>query len=222
MNDTILVIAPHMDDEVLGVGGTIAKHVAAGDKVTVCVLANRAYDNEYDEELIEEEKADASAAKDVLGYGELRFLGLPDEQLDRAIIEVIKPLETVYKEVNPDVVYTCHRGDPHQDHRAVFEASLVPTRPISSSPPERVLVYEVPSSTDQSPPYPEFQFTPNVYEDISDHLDTKIEAMAQYERESREFPHPRSAEGIRTSAKKRGIEVGFTAAEAFSLLREKR
>jgi LmbE family N-acetylglucosaminyl deacetylase len=78
----------------------------------------------------------------------------------------------------------------------------------------------VPSSTDQVPPYPEYQFVPNVYVDVEGYLETKIEAMAQYERESREYPHPRSAEGIRTYAKKRGMEAGITAAEAFSLLRE--
>lgn len=222
MSDDVFVIAPHMDDEVLGVGGTIAKHVANGDHVTVCVLANRAYDNEYHEDLIREEKEATWAAKEVMGYDDLHFLDLPDEQLDRGVIDVIKPLEAVYEEVNPNVVYTCHRGDPHQDHRAAFEASLVPSRPISASPPDRVLVYEVPSSTDQSPPYAEFQFAPNVYTDVSDYLETKVEAMAQYERESRTFPHPRSSEGIRVYAKKRGMEIGYEAAEAFSLLRERR
>lgn len=222
MTDSVFVIAPHMDDEVLGVGGSIAKHVQAGDDVTVCVLANRAYDNEYHDDLIEEEKEATRAAKEVLGYDELHFLDLPDEQIDRAVIDVIKPLESVYEKVDPDVVYTCHRGDPHQDHRVAFEASLVPSRPISDSPPDRVLVYEVPSSTDQSPPYPEYQFAPNVYTNVSDHLDTKIEAMRQYERESREFPHPRSPEGIEVYARKRGMEVGYEAAEAFSLLRERR
>jgi len=219
MTDDVLVIAPHMDDEVLGVGGTIAKHVAGGDRVSVCIIANRAYANEYHEDLIEEEKAATRTAKEVLGYDELYFLDLPDEQLDEKVIDVIKPLETVYENVSPDVVYTCHRGDPHQDHRAVFEASLVPTRSISSNSPERVLVYEVPSSTDQSPPYPEYQFLPNVYVNIEEYLEQKVEALSRYDRESRVFPHPRSPKGIRTYARKRGMEAGYEAAEAFSLLR---
>lgn len=222
MTQTVFVVAPHMDDEVLGVGGSIARHVAEGDSVEVCVLANRAYGNEYHDKLIEEEKEAAREARDLLGYDELHFLDLPDEQLDSKLIEVIKPLETVYEKVDPDVVYTCHRGDPHQDHRAAFHASLVPTRAVSESPPDRVLVYEVPSSTDQAPPFLEYRFAPNVYVDIAEHVETKVEAMCRYERESREFPHPRSPEGIRTYAKKRGMEVGYEAAEAFELLRARR
>ncbi len=219
----VLVIAPHMDDEVLGAGGTIVKHVAQGDRVCVCIAANRAYGHRYSRAAIEKERQAARRAQKILGYHEARFLDLPDEQLDRAVIEVIVPLERVYDATRPDIVYTCHRGDVHQDHRAVFEASMVVCRPMQRHRPRRLLSYEVPSSSDQAPPFADRRFLPNCYEVLtSTQLATKIDALRCYERESRDFPHPRSAEGIATYAKTRGMEAGSKAAEAFMIIRELR
>lgn len=216
----ILVIAPHMDDETLGVGGTIAKHVQQGDAVTVCICANRAYGHQYLAPVIAQEEEAARRAREILGYQNVRFLNLPDEQLDKKIIDIIIPLEQVCEEIAPEIVYTCHRGDGNQDHQAVFKASMVACRAIGRSRPRRLVCYEVPSSTDQVPPFQEFQFAPNFYVDIKAQLNTKIEAMKCYERESRAFPHPRSPEGITVYAKKRGIEIGYEAAEAFMILRD--
>lgn len=217
----VLVIAPHMDDEVLGMGGTIAKHVQRGDEVTVCVVTNRAYEHRYDDVAIQREQEAAQRAQAVLGYHALRFLGLPDEQLDRALIDVIVPLERLYAQVKPDAVYTCHRGDLHQDHRAAFEATMVVCRALNRHRPQRLLCYEVPSATDQAAPFSERQFIPTVYELMApEQLEKKVAAMRCYQREVRSFPHPRSPEGIVTYARRRGIEVGGEAAEAFMAVRE--
>lgn len=216
----VLVIAPHMDDETLGMGGTIAKHVAQRDTVVVCICANRAYDHQYSETAIAQEESAAREAKKVLGYQDVRFLNLPDEQLDGRLIDVIVPLEKVCDEVAPDIVYTCHRGDTNQDHQAVFKATMIVCRSLARSRPDRLLCYEVPSSSDQAPPFLESQFAPNYYVDIGPHLDKKIKALSCYQRELRAFPHPRSPEGIATYARKRGVEVGCEAAEAFMVVRE--
>lgn len=217
----VLVIAPHMDDEVLGVGGTIAKHVEERDFVAVCFVANRAYGHEYDASTIEREQNAARQAQRILGYHESRFLNLPDEQLDRGTIDIIVPLERACDELRPEIVYTCHRGDPHQDHQAVFKASMVLFRAISSHGPRRLLCYEVPSSTDQAAPFAELQFMPTTHVYIPPHrLQKKLDALQCYERESRAYPHPRSCDGVLAYARKRGIEVGLEAAEAFMVLRD--
>lgn len=216
----VLVIAPHMDDEVLGPGATIARHVAQGDEVAVCIVANRAYDHRYESDAIEAEKAAMARAKKILSYHHLYFLDLPDEQLDRAVIEIVKPLERVFAEMHPERVYLCHRGDLNQDHRAVFHAGLICSRPYSSHRVKQVVCYEIPSTTEQGAIFAETAFLPNYYVNIEQFLDTKIKAFSEYQREVREFPHPRSSKALRALAIKRGTEVGLSAAEAFVLLRD--
>lgn len=217
---SVLVIAPHMDDEVLGCGGTIARHVASGDRVTVCVAANRAYGHAYDPAHIEREKAACARAREVLGYQELVFLDLLDEKLDQGLIDVIVPLEAVIERVRADVVYLPSDADLNQDHRAVFEATLVGCRPFAPHLVHTLRVYETPSSTDQRPAGAGRPFLPNYYVDVEATLAQKVSAMACYEAESRAFPHPRSPQGITALARKRGMEARMQAAEAFCVLRD--
>ena len=216
----VLIIAPHMDDEVLGCGGTIVRHLSRGDSVTVCIVANRAYEHKYIHELIEREKQATRKAQSILGYQELIFLDCNDEQLDHRQIDLIVPIEKVLQAEKPQVVYLPHRGDLNQDHRAVFEATRVACRPFASHRVDRLVVYEVPSSTDQVPGLNEWPFLPNHHVDIHEVLGDKIAAMGCYEAEGREFPHPRSHKGIEILAQKRGMEVGMQAAEAFMVLRD--
>ena len=220
MAQQILVVAPHMDDEVLGCGATICRHVKKGDRVTVLIVANRAYGHRYDEELIQKEKECTQAAQKVLGYQDLIFLDLPDECLDQSQIEIIKAMEAVLSGAEPDVVYLPNRGDNNQDHRSVFTAARIVFRSHSADKTPALRVYEVPSSTDVVPCFSEFNFQANLYVDVTEYLSLKIRAMACYEKESRVYPHPRSPEGIEVSAKKRGIEVGLSAAEAFMVIRD--
>ncbi|SVB98669.1 uncharacterized protein METZ01_LOCUS251523 [marine metagenome] len=216
----VLVIAPHMDDEVLGCGGTIIRHVDSGDHVTVCIVANRAYNHKYDQNLIEQEKGCCKKAKEILSYQDLIFLDLYDEKLDQSQIDIIIPLEEVVTKCKPEVVYAPHRGDLNQDHRAVFEAARVVCRPNAGHRVTTLRAFEVPSSTDQVPEALEWPFFPNYYVNVKSSLEQKIEAMACYSKESKPFPHPRSAEGLRVYAQKRGMEVGVEAAEAFVVLRD--
>ena len=216
----VLVIAPHMDDEVLGCGGTIIRHVDSGDHVTVCIVANSAYNHKYDQNLIEQEKGCCKKAKEILSYQDLIFLDLYDEKLDQSQIDIIIPLEEVVTKCKPGIVYAPHRGDLNQDHRAVFEAARVVCRPNAGHRVTTLRAFEVPSSTDQVPEALEWPFLPNYYVNVKSSLEQKVEAMACYSKESKPFPHPRSAEGLRVYAQKRGMEVGVEAAEAFVVLRD--
>jgi len=148
----VLVIAPHMDDEVLGCGGTIARHVESGDNVFVCFIAHRVYNHQFNDERNEVEKKHANRAKEVLNYKGPVFLGLNDERLDTCIQDIIIPLEGYISKVKPDVVYSPFYGDNNQDHRAVFDAVRVVIRPSTADFVKRFLVYEILSSTEQSPP----------------------------------------------------------------------
>jgi len=217
----VLVVSPHMDDEVLGVGGTIARHVHVGHEVYVCFIAHRIYERKYDKIRNQKEVEHALDAKNTLGYKEAEFFSLNDERLDSCIQDIIIPLEDSIFKIKPDIVYSPFYGDNHQDHRAVFQAVRVAIRPSAKVTPKKWLLYETPSSTDQSPPLAENAFLPNYYVDISLFIDKKLMAYKCYKNEERGLPHPRSEEAIRILASRRGIESGFNAAESFMILREK-
>ncbi|HAG10139.1 MAG TPA: hypothetical protein DCK76_01825 [Desulfotomaculum sp.] len=217
----VLVIAPHMDDETLGAGGAITKHVTAGDQVTVCFIANRAYNHVYDNCMIQKQKEAALKSKEILGYNEAIFFDLNDEQLDEKTINILVPLEKLITELRPEIIYLNHRGDTNQDHSSVFKAGIIAARTFANPYLKRILCYEILSSTDQAPPFQEYGFLPNYYVNIEDFIQQKINALKCYEDELRIFPHPRSVDGVVTLAKKRGMEIGYQYAEAFSLVREK-
>ena len=209
-----------MDDEVLGCGGTIARHVDAGDDVHVSVVCNRAYDHSYDTTAIDAEKLSADEARLVLGYQGLRFLDLPDEKLYAHLQETITGIEQVVDDIQPEIVYTAFGGDLHQDHRTVAHAVSIVLRASAAPSVRRALAFEIPSGTDQALPGGGDTFTPTVFVDIVAQLDRKIGAMRAYSREMREFPHPRSLDMLTAKARSRGAQAGLAAAEAFVLLRE--
>ena len=211
--ERVLVIAPHTDDEVLGAGGAIIKHVENSDYVCVCFVAIR------DKPSKRVQHSEAYGAKQVLGYNDAKFLDLPDGYLDERIIDIIEPLEKVYKAVTPTIVYTCNGTDTNQDHQAVFKATNIVCRPHASTL-KKLFSYEVPSSTDQMPKAAS-AFTPNYYNVLSNmYVMQKEMAMKKYKSELRDYPNPRSIEGLNIYAKFRGLEVNHEFAEAYMLLRE--
>lgn len=217
----ILVISPHMDDETLGCGGTIAKHVGSADKAHVCFIAHRIYNHQFNKQKNDIEKKHALKAKQILRYKEAIFFDLSDERLDGCIQDIIIPLENYLLKLKPDIVYCPFYGDNNQDHRAVFDALRVALRPASTNFLSDVLMYEVPSSTEQSPPIKDNAFLPNYYVDITEYIEKKVKAFKSYETEKRSYPHPRSEKAIKILAAKRGTEIGFKYAEAFMILRRK-
>jgi LmbE family N-acetylglucosaminyl deacetylase len=224
MRERVLVLAAHPDDETLGVGGTIVRHLNQGDAVRVVVLTDGVTSHHN---VKEPQRQAARSAMLVLGVEDLHLEDLPDQRLDSLpLLEVIRVIEKHARDFEPTVVYTHHRGDSNQDHRVVFEASLVAFRPKPSSSVRRLMCYEVPSSTDWGPPFEDWAFLPNVFVDIRDQLDQKVVAFEQYSSTHRSevmpYPHPRSLESVRLFAKARGSSVGFEAAEAFVLVRELR
>lgn len=211
MSGKVLIIAPHADDEILGAGGTIAKHIENGDEVSVVIIADR-------KNLALEQRIQAQEAQKILGYQNLHFLGLRDERLDGYAVDIIKPLEGVYEKIKPKTVYIPHKGDYNLDHRAVFKASMVACRIFQKHPPNKILSYEAPSSTNQGLMEP---FTPNSYNTLShEQLTLKIDAFNVYDAEQRGLPNPRNEDGIANIAINRGMDCGESFAEAFVMLRE--
>lgn len=216
----VLAIAPHPDDEVLGCGGTIAKHVLSGEQVYLCIVT-QVYTPEWPEHEIKERKEEALKASGILGIKKTYFSNLPAVKLDTiSQKELNQVIAQIVGKVQPEVIYVPHRGDVNRDHQLVFDAAMVAIRPQPGTVIRRVLCYETLSETEWAAPFAEHAFIPNVYVDISETLEIKLRAMSAYKLELREFPHPRSLEAISTLAKRRGASIGVRAAEAFVLIRE--
>lgn len=220
----ILVIAAHPDDEVLGCGATIGKHVQAGDKVHVVILAEgvTSRDPRRQQEMragdLSALAKEAHAANETLGVSSLTLHNFPDNRMDSVDrLEVIKVVEGFIDRFRPEVVYSHHSGDLNIDHRIIHEAVVTGCRPVSNHPVKALLFFEVLSNTEWQIPGSASVFAPNWFVDVSKTLDVKLNALERYGSEIRSWPHPRSIDGVRHLARLRGASAGLDAAEAFML-----
>lgn len=208
----ILVIAPHPDDEVLGMGATIKKMTNKNNRVHLCVVSEGATAQYKDKKMIQVRKNACIRSGKILGVSSIDFLEFPDMRLDSVPqLEINQNIEKIIKRYKPKIVYTSPFNDLNKDHQKVFESTLVATRPLSSSV-KQILCYEIPGLTN-------IPFNPTVYENITKEFSSKIKAFKQYDSEVMEFPHPRSVKSIENLAIQRGIESGLKQAEAFQLIR---
>ncbi len=216
----VLVVAPHPDDEVLGVGGTILHHLAQGDAVHV-VVCTRGEAARFGAEQVDTVQRESRQVHAFLGVTGSHFLDLPAARLDTVPgADLNAALAEVFEKVRPDTVYVPHAGDVHRDHQLVFQAAMVCARPIAAAYPSRILAYETVSETNWHAPPITPAYIPNVYVDVSAHLDQKLEACGMYASQIQPPPHERSLEAIRALATLRGHTVHVAAAEAFMLVRE--
>lgn len=217
----VLVIAPHPDDETLGCGGTLLKHVAAGDSVS-WVIVTKAYEPRWPKDVIERRERQIEQVSAAYGFANRFRLTFPAARLDTVPLEdLLAAINEIVTKVKPDWIYTVHAGDIHSDHRVVFDATMSAVKSFNSGV-SRLLSYETISSTDAMPPAPSTVFLPNVYCDITPYLERKLEIMSLYEGEVHPYPLPRALESIRALARFRGATVATEYAEAFMLLRELR
>lgn len=216
----VLVIAPHPDDEIIGVGGTIAKRANDGDEVYVCVVT-KGKPPIFNDEFIEQGRKECRKADKKLGVKETIFLDFPAVMLETVPrYEFNGKISEVVNSIKPDEVYIPHRGDMQIDHQMVVDAAMVAVRPRGNNYPKRVYAYETLSETGWNIPNIVNEFIPTVYEDITDTYEVKLEAMAIFESQLSAFPEARSIGAIEALAKYRGATVSVKVAEAFSLVRE--
>ena len=216
-NSRIVVISPHLDDEVLGLGGSISKLAKEGHEVFVIFAAYRKYKNKINKKRIELDQKKAIKAQKILGYKKAIFLNLEDEALHSNFNILLSKLEREIGKINPSHLFCCFSQDNNQDHRTIYNVARIIFRWTSGI--ENVYLYETPSSTEMSPSYQSNLFVPNLFIDISNHIDKKISALKCYDNELKIFPHARSVEGVKTYAKFRGMSCGLKNAEAFMVLR---
>ena len=168
---------------------------------------------------IEIRKKHARQALGIIGIKKMRFLDLPDNELDTVpFLKIVKEVEKEIISTRCDVIFTHHYNDLNIDHRLAYEATITAARPLYNSRVSSIISFEAISSTDWRRPY---KFNPNMYVDISSQLKLKLKALNAYKNEIRKYPHPRSMEMVQTVAKRWGSLYGFKAAEAFEIVMTK-
>lgn len=208
----ILVFAPHNDDEVLGVGGTIKRFANERHAVFVCEVTSGPNAVQL--------QANARQAHRILGVRQSIFLGFPVGKLRTMNqMELNEAVSGVIRQTEPEVVFLPFWGDMHQDHREVTESALVALRPIGDYSVREVYLYETLSETGWHMPDASHSFMPNTWVDITETLPDKLAAMRCYESQLLPYPHPRSEDAIRALAQCRGASMGFPYGESFMQIR---
>lgn len=220
MPKKILVIAPHPDDETLGVGGTIAKYAEQGYVVIVLTVSGH-LPPLYPDGAFQETLEEANQAYKILGVTESIFLKLPATFLGQEpVSEFNKKINDVVEQFTPEIVFIPY-PDRHVDHRLVFDAALVATRPVNHGKKiEIVAAYETLSETHWNAPHIEPNFTPNWVVDITEQINKKEDALNCYSSQIPDFPGPRSVEAMKALAVFRGTQAGFAYGEGFHIIRQ--
>jgi N-acetylglucosamine malate deacetylase 1 len=224
----VLIVAAHPDDEILGCGGTIARHIDQNDEVSVLFLTDGVSSRNAslsDKILKNEKDKRKNAALEVsryLGYSNIVFGTFPDNKCDTVpLLDIVQFIEKNIDILKPNIVYTHFCNDLNIDHRKTFEAVITAARPTNSSSIDSIYSFEVPSSTEWNFSNEVKQFSPNHFINIQRYFEKKEYALKCYEMEIRAFPFPRSFKGIDALATFRGAQSGFSKAEAFMVVRQK-
>lgn len=223
MNKTILIIAAHPDDEVLGCFGTVARLIKEGYDAYTLILGEgkTSRDNQRN---IENRKKDIKIlnseikkANNIIGIKEVFLEDLPDNRFDSIdLLDIVKIISKIKEQIKPDIIFTHYENDLNIDHQLTYKAVITATRPMKNECVKEIYSFEILSSTEWN--YP-LSFAPDTYYDISDSIDLKLEAMNEYISELCEYPHPRSLQGIKFNAQYQGMRVGKTYVEAFKSIR---
>ena len=221
MGKNVLIVAAHPDDEALGCAGTMAKHVASGDKVHVIFMTNGVGSrNTTSNSDIENRQAAARKSADILGVTSMEHFDFPDNKMDTvSLLDIVKSIENVINKLQPEIIYTHHIGDLNIDHQITHRAVITACRPEPGFSVKELYSFEVLSATHWQSQSMGIAFTPNYFVNISDYIGLKIRALRFYDEEMRDYPHIRSYDSVENLSKFRGSLVGIENAEAFCIER---
>jgi len=218
---TILVVAPHPDDETLGCGGTLLRHIAEGDQVHWLIMTTISEQSGFSQEWIESRAKEIEKVVSAYNFTSTKQAEFVTTKLDTyPKSELIAVVSEMVNRVKPETIYLPYRNDVHSDHKEVFDAVISCTKSFRYPSVKKVRAYETLSETEFSIHKEDGVFHPNLWIDVSEFLEEKIVIMKTYNGELGEHPFPRSEQNIRALATLRGATAGVNAAEAFVSLKE--
>jgi len=221
MKNNVLVIASHPDDETLGCGGAILKHKAEGDAVHWLIVTSIKEENDFAAGAVEVRREEINSVSSMYGFDGVHDLDFPTTQLDAIpFSRLIGSISDVFKQVEPNIVYLPFKSDVHTDHQIAFKAAYSCTKAFRCSSIKKIIMMETLSETEFAPGTKEDSFIPNMFVDITDFIERKIEIMRTYKNEMETHPFPRSERNIRALATLRGATAGCEYAESFMILKE--
>lgn len=221
MKNKILVVAVHPDDETLGCGGTLLKHKANGDEIYWLIITEAKVEDGFDVKSIEKRKNEIKKVSKLYQFSKTINLELATMRIDEySMSELINKISKAINEIEPNIIYLPFKGDVHSDHRKIFEASYSCTKSFRYPFIKKIYMMETLSETEFAPSTKEDSFIPNVFVDISEYMDKKLEIMKIFESEMDKHPFPRSVRNIKALGTFRGATAGCEYAESFILLKE--
>ena len=216
-----IVVAPHPDDETLGVGGTLLRRKSEGASLAWLIVTSISVESGWSSEKVKQRADEIQRITQLYGFDEVYSLNFQTTRLDTIPMgDIVEAVSKVVKKFKPEEVFVPHPGDVHTDHHVVFDAVSASTKWFRFPSVKRILTYETLSETDFGLAKGQ-AFCPNVFVDIEHFFSKKLQAMDIYSSEMGGFPFPRSHKAIQALATLRGSASGFKAAEAFELLRER-
>lgn len=208
--ERVVVVAVHPDDETIGCGGTIIKHLNRGDEVH-CILVTKGN---------AEQKVIWNKVKDAYHFTSVTELDFPElDLMDKSLNELIPPLSKAISTIQPQTIIIPNRSDAHSDHKAIFSAVASCTKTFRYPFIEQVLMMEVISETDFALPLPEGQFIANYFVDISKEYAKKEEILKIYGSELLPYPQTRNLSTMQALNRYRGSQINSEYAEAFMNLK---
>ncbi len=214
-----LIIAPHADDETLGLGGTLLKRSSKKGNKLYWLLITEPQSPDYSQKFINSRIKQIQKIKKIYNFEKTFNLNLKPGSLDKiSKKKIVFEISKIIKLIKPDEIFTPHLGDVHSDHKIISSVISTCTKNFRFKSIKRIFAYETLSETNFNL-IKKNVFFPNYYEDISKFMNKKIKALKIYKSEVKKFPFPRSIDAIKALAKVRGSEIGVSFAEAFEVLK---